>query len=77
MTEDFKKAVEIADQLENEINLLGVASDYIGVCTMAQFTAMAIRKQIPMYTGNLNPKWKIYDDVVAIIKGRINGQNVA
>ena len=77
MTEDFKKAVEIADQLEAEINLLGVASDYVGVCTIVQFTAMAIRKQIPMYIGNLNPKWKIYDDVVAIIKGRINGQNVA
>ncbi|WP_372937549.1 hypothetical protein [Seonamhaeicola sp.] len=28
-----------------------------------------ILKAIPMYTGNLNPKWKFYNDVKSIIEG--------
>lgn len=29
--------------------------------------ALIVRDQIPMYTGELNPKWKFWDDVVNII----------
>ena len=46
---------------------------YIEFAKIAEFTAMKIREQISMYTGNLNPKWKLYDDVVALLKDRING----
>ena len=74
MTEDFKKAVEIADKLESGITELHPSLSYISIAKLAEFTAMAIRQEIPMYTGNINPKWEIYDDVVAITKGRQNGR---
>jgi hypothetical protein len=36
--------------------------DHFGV--MAYDVAVFIKAQIPMYTGNLNPVWKFWDDVV-------------
>lgn len=72
MTKDFKKAIEIANKLEDGITKIHPSLSYLSITKLAEFTAMSIRQEIPMYTGNLNPKWKIYDDVVAIIKGRQN-----
>lgn len=74
MTEQFKKAIIITDNLEAKIIDMKIVNEYVSICKLAEFTAMEIREQIPMYTGNINPKWKIYDDVVAIIKGRQNGR---
>ncbi|MGD1319546.1 hypothetical protein [Chryseobacterium sp. 2R14A] len=31
---------------------------------LALMMAIEVLKQIPMYEGNLNPKWKFWDDVV-------------
>ena len=73
MTEDFKKAINIADDLETSIADMDIGLEYIEIVKIAEFAAIKIREQIPMYTGNLNPKWKIYDNVVAVLKGRING----
>ena len=74
MKKDFKKAIEIADKLEYDITKINPSLSYLSITKLAEFTAMTIRQEIPMYNGNLNPKWKIYDDVVAIIKGRQNGR---
>ena len=74
MTEQFEKAIQRADDLETKVIYMKVAKDYTDVCKITEFAAMAIRQEIPMYTGNINPKWQIYDDVVAIIKGRKNGR---
>ena len=74
MTEDFNKAIEIADKLESVIQEIHPRLSYRNIAKLAELTAMAIREQIPMYTAVINPKWKIYDDVVAITKGRRNGR---
>ncbi len=73
ITKEFKEAIEIADKLESEICDMDLGLTYTEIAKTAEFTAMKIREQIPMYTENLNPKWKMYDDVIAILKGRING----
>lgn len=73
MDAEFKKAVIVADQLENEISDMDLGLTYTEIAKTAEFTAMKIREQIPMYTGNINPKWKLYDNVVALLKGRVNG----
>ncbi|AEL24042.1 hypothetical protein [Cyclobacterium marinum] len=72
MDAEFKKAVVIADQLETEISDMDLGLTYIEIAKMSEFTALKIREQIPMYTGNINPKWKLYDNVVALLKGRVN-----
>jgi len=69
----LEKAIVIADQLETEIRNMHLGLSYIQIAKTAEFTAMKIHEQIPMYTGNLNPKWKLYDNVVALLKGRVNG----
>ena len=73
MDAEFKKAVVIADQLETEISDMDLGLTYIEITKTAEFAAMKIREQIPMYTGNINPKWRIYDNVVALLKARVNG----
>ena len=74
MVEDFKKAINIANELEKDIIEFEKDLEYKRVRSIALFTARKIKEQIPMYMGNINPKWLIYDNVVNIIKGRINGE---
>lgn len=33
----------------------------------AMLCAVLVKSQIPMYTGNLNPLWKFWDDVTKIL----------
>ena len=73
MTKQFKEAIKVADKLEDKIAAMHLSLGYVMIAKLAEFTAMEIRKQIPMYIGNLNPKWKLYDDVIALLKGRLNG----
>lgn len=70
MTEDFKKSLHIADRLFQSIAMMDILEDTRDIYKMAKFTAIKIRDEIPMYTGNINPKWKIYDDVVALLNDK-------
>lgn len=75
--EDRNKAKEIADQLESDMQMIicerTSESTYNTICKLALVAAKQVRKEIPMYTGNLNPKWAIYNFVVELLEGRLNG----
>jgi hypothetical protein len=61
---------KIADQLENEIAKAGCGLTYYEVVKLSIVMAEKVKENIPMYTGNLNPKWKLWDDVVTLLKER-------
>jgi len=71
---EFKEAKKVADELEDKIAAMHFSLEYVQIAKLAEFAATEIRTQIPMYIGNLkNPKWKLYNYVVALLKDRING----
>ncbi len=69
-TDKMEEANKIADQLEDEIAKKGYGLTYTQIVGLSELTAMKVRENVPMYTGNLNPKWKLWDDVIALLKGR-------
>lgn len=73
MTDEFKVAVGIANNLEEQIKIVDDELDYKRVLKLAIYTADCMKAIVPMYTGNLNPKWKQLDTVIEILKGRLNG----
>lgn len=72
MTKEFTSAIETANELENKVLSLGISLTYKELLKTAKMTAEEIKSHTPMYTGNLNPKWKHYDTVIEILNGRIN-----
>ena len=42
------------------------------VLKVVRYTADRIKNNTPMYTGNLNPKWELYDNVVKEINNKLN-----
>jgi len=70
---EFKEAEKVADELEDKIAAMHFSLEYVQIAKLAEFAATEIRTQIPMYIGNLNPKWKLYNYVVALLIGRVNG----
>ena len=70
---EFKEAKKVADELEDKIAAMHFSLEYVQIAKLAEFAATEIRTQIPMYIGNLNPKWKLYNYVVALLIGRVNG----
>lgn len=69
---EFQKAIDIANELENDLRNCELEIDYKTILKISLFTARKIKAEIPMYTGNLNPKWALYDNVVSVIVGRLN-----
>jgi hypothetical protein len=72
ISSEFQKAIDIANELENDLRNCELEIDYKVILKISLFTARKIKAEIPMYTGNLNPKWALYDDVVSVIVGRLN-----
>lgn len=70
MKEDFKQAQEIADGIVEQIKIVDSELSEKTVLKLAIYTAERMRSVIPMYTGNINPKWKIYDRVTGILAER-------
>lgn len=69
------KAKEIINNIYQKLGLLNcmVSSDIMWRWSkdISRENIKLIKEQIPMYTGNLNPKWKYWDDVEKAIE-RIN-----
>lgn len=71
----FNEAVEVANSIEEQVRIvMPEVADYDTILKVARFASDRIRSVIPMYTGNLNPKWKLYDTVFVILNGRLNGR---
>lgn len=69
------EAIEIANKMEEQIKItLPSDCDYDTILRVGKYTAYAIREQIPMYQGGLNPKWALYDLVFDVFNGRLNGR---
>lgn len=45
---------------------------YQGSFEDAMLCAVLVKSQIPMYTGNLNPVWKFWEDVTKILMPNSN-----
>ena len=63
----------IADDLERQFGNLDLPLEYIDIVKVSLVAAKAIQKQIPMYVGNLNPKWANYELTIKLLEGRLNG----
>jgi hypothetical protein len=72
MSEEIIEAQRIADEIENGIIKMDLSEkiNYSDVLKLSEYTIEKVIKEIPRYTGNLNPKWKKYDLVREILKGR-------
>ncbi len=71
----FLEAIEVANGIEEQVRIvMPDGTDYDTILKVARYTADRMKSVIPMYTGNLNPKWKLYDTVILILKGRLNGK---
>tara|TARA_B110000908_G_C10000157_1_gene333763 strand:- start:386 stop:589 length:204 start_codon:yes stop_codon:yes gene_type:complete len=66
----MEEAEKIADQLETEITEAGCGLTYYEIVKLSNVMARKVREKIPMCTGSLNPKWKLWDDVIALLNGR-------
>lgn len=71
----FIEAVEVANGIEEQVRIvMSDGTDYDTILKVARYVADRMKSVIPMYTGNLNPKWKLYDTVFIILNGRLNGR---
>ena len=70
---NIDEAKVIADNLEEEVAALHFKLSYPQIAKIALLTAKKIKEQIPMYQGNLNPKWTTYDFVCSLLNERVNG----
>lgn len=71
----FLEAVEVANGIEEQVRIvMPDGTDYDTILKVARYTVDRMKSVIPMYTGNLNPKWKLYDTVFIILNGRLNGK---
>ena len=66
----MKTSDEIADQLEKEITDAGCGLTYYEIVKLSIVTAKTVLENVPMYTGDLNPKWKLWDSVITELKSR-------
>jgi len=73
MGKEFQKAIDIADSIEEQIKIIDSELNYKRVLRLSLYTADCMKSITPMYIGNLNPRWKQYDTVIEILKGRLNG----
>ena len=60
-----------ANQLENKIARLQNSLTYEEIVSIAILMAQEVKDSINMYDGNLNPKWKLWNDTIEVLKTRI------
>lgn len=61
-----------ADQLENKIARLQCLLTYEEIVTVAILMAQEVKDSITKtYEGNLNDKWKLWNDTIEVLKTRI------
>ena len=58
-----QKVVKIVEDLMNTIYNIDPTLSVEKAIEFAIFTCMEVRNVIPMYTGNLNPKWELWENV--------------
>ena len=66
----MKTAEEIANQLEDEIAGQGCSLTYDDIVKLSIVTAKKVLDNIAMYTGSLNPKWTLWDNIITELKSR-------
>jgi len=75
LSDVYQEAVKVADGIERQVTIvMPDNTDYDTIVKVSIFTADRMKSVIPMYTGNINPKWKLYDTVIEVLKGRLNGR---
>jgi len=70
---DKDKSVIIANSIEDDIASMHMKLSYLQIVKLALLIAKKILAEIPMYTGELNPKWAIYNFTVELLNSRLNG----
>lgn len=65
------RSVKIADGIIDQIKIVDNSLSDKQVLNLAIYTAHQMRSVIPMYIGNLNPKWRLFDSVIDILNSRL------
>ena len=67
------EAIKVANEIEEQVRIvMPSGTDHDTILKVARYTADRMKSVIPMYTGNLNPKWKLYDTVFSILNDRLS-----
>ena len=64
-------AVWVVDNAQKNARALFPNADEITILRISLFSVVSARMVIPMYKGNLNPDWKIYNDAAEILEESI------
>lgn len=67
----YTKASENANQLESKITKLNCGLTYEEIVKIAIMTANEVKKNTPMYIGDINPKWQLWDNTLKELNMRI------
>jgi hypothetical protein len=72
MDNKIDQCIKIANKIEDDIASLHYELEYEQIVNIAIIVVKAVIKEIPMYTGLLNPKWEKYDYVLTLLKNRLS-----
>jgi hypothetical protein len=68
----MKTPLEIVIGIEEQLKIVDDSLNKIQVLKLTRYMVHQMRDVIPMYTGNLNPKWKLYDEAIELAECRLN-----
>ena len=60
-----------ADKLEDLVAKLNYSLTYDKIVNVAILIAEQVKESHPMYIGNLNPKWALWNDTIVELNNRI------
>jgi len=69
----MKTPLEIVIGIEEQLKIVDDSLNKIQVLKLTRYMTHQMRDVIPMYTGSLNPTWKLHDEAIDLAESRLNG----
>jgi hypothetical protein len=70
---NMKTPLELVIGIEEDLRIADDSLNKIQVLKLTRYVIHQTRDIIPMYIGNLNPKWELYDKAIELAESRLNG----
>jgi len=67
----MENAEEIASGIVEQLSSVDSTLSHKQLITISIYVADIMKTIVSMYTGNINPQWKLYCDVVEILKKKL------
>lgn len=69
----MKTPLEIVNGIEEQLRITEDSLNNQQVLKLTRYVVHQMRDVIPMYIGNLNLKWELYDKAIELAESRLNG----